>query len=180
MRSTAYAHIMLDWDRIPSLTEIAKRQDWGYRYLAAPSATKATIHSAAESRQAFVNGSYAKLQAECLMNHEHISCNREAKPWILMDTASYVGLVSFVSVAPKGSEFVVRVASGWGCSESGKGACFVRASGSCIFKPHLPDVWWGALWMQKSMSHLHFYFSGDFSRTVVCNIAIYSFWHWDA
>ena len=50
---------------------MAMRQDWGYRYLAAPSATT-RIHSAAEARQAFVNGSYAKLQAECLMNGEHI------------------------------------------------------------------------------------------------------------
>ena len=46
---------------------MAMRQDWGYRYLAAASATKTTIHSAAEARQAFVNGSYAKLQAEWLI-----------------------------------------------------------------------------------------------------------------
>ncbi|CAL1172487.1 unnamed protein product [Cladocopium goreaui] len=46
------------------LGQTSDRSDWGYRYLAAPSATKATIHSAAESRQAFVNGSYAKLQDE--------------------------------------------------------------------------------------------------------------------
>ena len=65
------------WRQDPQdpIPQIAKRQDWGYRYLAAPSATKATIHSAAEARQAFVNGSYAKLQAECLLNHENISCH---------------------------------------------------------------------------------------------------------
>eukprot|EP00435_Cladocopium_sp_Y103_P017254 s3487_g4.t1 len=46
------------------LGQTSDRSDWGYRYVAAPSATKTVIHSAAEARQAFVNGSYSKLQDE--------------------------------------------------------------------------------------------------------------------
>lgn len=42
-------------------------QDWGYRYLAAPVGAKTLIHSAVDARQAFVDGSYSKLQANGLI-----------------------------------------------------------------------------------------------------------------